>query len=228
MPPQLPFTLGGLGLRKARRVSGSVHSASWRLPPHDPPSAPSCRHRASSSLGSEARQIAHELVRVGFEPPSWRDLVARVRPARNGVEEFECGWQHEAGALAERHDRDTHIFPRLTDPAKALLRSQGGPGSGLAFSTCRITRLASIHFRLLSLRRLQCSLPVTVPVWPPARFDAYGHYRAACWWPESAETKDHVSTLEPPRTHHSGWTPTRSGSGWVATVAGPAGGGRHW
>ena len=123
------------------------------------------------------------------------------------MEEFEwgcgAGWQHEAGARAERHHRDTHIFPRLADPTKALLRSQGGPGSRLAFSTCpmcRITRLGSHDFRLLLLRRLQRPLPLTVCSCrcgrPP---DAYGHHRAACaragvlgrrgsvwrvWWPE--------------------------------------------
>ena len=85
------------------------------------------------------------------------------------MEEFEwgcgAGWQHEARTRVERHHRDSHIFPRLADPAKALLRSQGGPGSVLVFSTsptCRITRLGSHHFRLLLLRRLQHLLPLTV------------------------------------------------------------------
>ena len=165
------------------------HACQWscslgqlgRLLPHDPRSAPSCRHCASSSLG---RSCCHPW----FEPPSWRDVVAGTRPSRNEVEEFEwgcgAGWQHEAGARVERHHRDSHIFPRLADPAKALLRSQGGPGSSLAFSTsptCRITRLGSHHFRLHWLRRLQLPLPLTVRSCRCGRpLDIYGHHRAAC------------------------------------------------
>ena len=154
-------------------------------------------------------------MRVGFEPPSWRDVVAGARPSRNEVEEFEwgcgAGWQHEAGARMERHHRDSHIFPRLADPAMALLRSQGGPGSGLAFSTsptCRITRLGSHHFRLLLLRRLQLPLPLTVRscrcgrptryLWPSPRClrtgwglgeegvcsgECGGPYLQGGWWP---------------------------------------------
>ena len=66
---------------------------------------------------------------------------------------------------AERHHRDS----------QTLLRSQGGPGSGLAFSTspmCRITRLGSHHFRPLPLtvRSCRCGRPL----------DALGHHRAAC------------------------------------------------
>ena len=126
----LPFTLGGLGLRKATRVSGPAHWASRAdcLPmihARHPLVATVLLHHlegaAVTPCLSEARQIAHELVRVGFEPPSWRDVVAGARPARNEVEEFEwrcgAGWQHEAGAREERHHRDT-------TQQKALLRSQ--------------------------------------------------------------------------------------------------------
>ena len=121
---------------------------------------------------SEAREIAHGLARVGFEPLSWGDVVAGARPSRNKVEEFE--WNvvlvgNTRPVHAWRGHRDSHIFPCLADPAKALLRSQGGLGSGLAFSTspmCRITRLGSHHFLLL--RRLQLLLPLTVR--PPTRY----------------------------------------------------------
>ena len=122
--------------------------------------------------GSQA-EVAHDLFEAGFEPHSWRALLAGARPERNEVDEFEwgcgSGWQHEAASRVERH-RDDHIFPHLTDPARALLLSQGGPGSGLITSPQ--------HFRILLLRRLPTPSPfdrVPAGVWP-----IYGHHRAAC------------------------------------------------
>ena len=83
----------------------------------------------------------------------------------------------------DRQFRDGDLFGRLDDTAKALTRSQGGSGAGLALSTCptcRVTRLEPHLFRVLLLRRLlplsltlrncRCGLPL----------DACGHHRAAC------------------------------------------------
>ena len=56
-------------------------------------------------------------------------------------------------------------FPRMSDPAKALVRSHGGPGAGLALltcPTCRLTKLDPHLFRVVLLRRLQMPLPPTV------------------------------------------------------------------
>ena len=50
---------------------------------------------------------------------------------------------------------------RLDGASKALMRSQGGVGSGLALSTCplcRVTRLDPCLFRVLLLRRLRLPL----------------------------------------------------------------------
>ena len=118
----LPFAFGGLGLRKATRVSGPAHWASWAdcLPmihARHPLVATllfvsSFRRAAVTHCLREAREIGHGLVKVGFEPPSWRDVVVRARTSRNEVEEFEwgcgAGWQHEAGARVEKHQRDSH------------------------------------------------------------------------------------------------------------------------
>ena len=56
------------------------------------------------------RQVAHDLLEVGFEPLSWRALLAGARPERNEVDEFEwgcgIGWQHEAASRVERHHRE--------------------------------------------------------------------------------------------------------------------------
>ena len=62
--------------------------------------------------------------------------------------------------------------PRMDDSGKAVLRSQGGPGAGLALSTCPVSRLTSFTpqmFRVILLRRLHLPLPLTraqLPVWP--------------------------------------------------------------
>ena len=193
----LPLTLGGLGLRKATRVSGPAHWASWAdclamVHARHPDVAMLLVHHleggATTPCLREVRQVAHDLFEAGFEPHSWRALLAGARPERNEVDEFEwgcgSGWQHEAASRVERHHRDDHIFSHLTDPARALLLSQGGPGSGLALSTCprcRITRMGPQHFRILLLRRLQLPLPLTVRSCRCGRpLDIYGHHRAAC------------------------------------------------
>ena len=103
-------------------------------------------------------------------------------------EEFEPGshrgWQHEASSRVDRQFRDGDLFGRLDDTAKALTRSQGGSGAGLALSTCptcRVTRLEPHLFRVLLLRRLRLPLSLTLrncrcglPL------DVCGHHRAAC------------------------------------------------
>ena len=114
---------GGFGLKKATRVSGPAHWASWAdcLPmihARHPLVATVLHHLegAVTPCLSEAREIVHGLVRVGFEPPSWRDVVAGARPSKNEVEEFEwecgAGWQHEAGARVERQQRLAHLPSR--------------------------------------------------------------------------------------------------------------------
>ena len=52
--------------------------------------------------------------------------------------------------------------PRLTDDERAMLRSQSGPGSGLALSSVPASaalRIDSHHFRVLLLRRLRLPFP---------------------------------------------------------------------
>ena len=56
---------------------------------------------------------------------------------------------------------EVNLFPKLSEAGKALVRSQAGPGGGLALSTCptcRITSLDSHLLRVLLLRRLQMPL----------------------------------------------------------------------
>ena len=125
---------------------------------------------------SEVREIAHGLVRVGFEPPSWRDVVAGARPSRNEVEEFEwgcgAGWQHEAGARVERHHRDLHIFPRLADLAKALVAIPRR-----AWEWSGFLHQSHVSDHPIGFPPLPPPL-VASPSTPP--LDIYGHHRAAC------------------------------------------------
>ena len=116
---------------------------------------------------------------VGWSPPSWTALANGERPESHPPEEFEPGarrggWQHEAASRTEQRFRDVELFARLDDTGQALLRSQGGPGAGLALTACPLCRVTSIEpqlFRVLLLRRLHLPLPLTarLPVWPSPR-----------------------------------------------------------
>ena len=67
------------------------------------------------------------------------------------------GWQHVASACVEDHFFQTVVLPRCLPPERALLRSQGGPLSGLPFVACPSSphqRFVSHLFRVLLLRGL--------------------------------------------------------------------------
>ena len=112
-----------------------------------------------------------------------------ARPEPREPEHFEpgCtrdGWQHEVASRVEETFRAEDLFARMDDPSKALLRSQGGPGAGLALSTCPVSRLTTFTpqlFRVVLLRRLHLPLPLTVRNCRCGRpLDSRGHHRAAC------------------------------------------------
>ena len=115
---------------------------------------------------------------LGWSPPSWSAVRNGARPDTHQPEEFEPsgkrGWQHEAASRVDQL-RDDDLFVRLTDSGQALVRSQGGPGAGLALATCprcRITRIEPQLFRILLFRRLNLPLPLSaplLPVWPTTR-----------------------------------------------------------
>ena len=163
----LPLVLGGLGLRSAERVRVSAFWASWadciptihaRHPvvadvlvrqleghPHTP-----CLRAAS-----EAAWSLHGI--LGWSPPSWNAVRDGTRPETRQPEEYEPGstrgWQHEAASRVDQRFRNEDLFARLTDSGQALVRSQGGPGAGLALSTCptcRITRIDPQLFRVIA------------------------------------------------------------------------------
>ena len=179
----LPLSMGGLGLRSAVRVRSPACWASWadclpmmqaRHPRVVAEILAELGDRSASPCLEEVRRAAWDLFGVmGFEPPPWYAVVNGARPAHDGEQEpgsFERGWQHEASSRVERQHREVNLFPRLSEAGRALVRSQAGPGSGLALSTCptcRITSLDSHLFRVLLLRRLQLpSNRAYLPVWP--------------------------------------------------------------
>ena len=146
-------------------------------------------HPATPSLQAAAA-AARSLSRVrALEIPSWAALARGQRPAPRQPDEFEpgcdrSGWQHEVASKVEEEFRDGNLFGRLDDASKALMRSQGGIGSGLALSTCplcRVTRLEPFLFRVLLLRRLRLPLPLTGRNCRCGQpLDSSGHHRAAC------------------------------------------------
>ena len=120
-------------------------------------------------------------------PPSWNDLVAGARPEVLDPDQFELwdpqrGWQHEAASRIESWWLDEFAFARMEELARALVRSQGGSGAGLALRacpTCRVTQLEP-QLRVLLLRRLQLPLPRSVHSCRCGRpLDQFGH-RTAC------------------------------------------------
>ena len=84
----------------------------------------------------------------------------------------------------ERSFRDTVLFPQISEQARALVRSQGGPITGRALAatpSCHLTRIESHLFRVVLLRRLRQRLPLSARSCRCGRpLDAFGHHRAAC------------------------------------------------
>ena len=157
-----------------------------RLPGHGPGAPPRRRKPPSESVGSPNNAM---LGVGGVAPPSWRELAMGARPEACEPEHFEPGWtrdgrQHEVAPRVEETFRAEYLFTRMDDPGKALLRSQGGPGAGLALSTCPVSRLTSFTpqlFRVVLLRRLHLPLPLTVRNCQCGLpLDSRGHQRAAC------------------------------------------------
>ena len=93
-----------------------------------------------TEMGQRSMSVEHlkfvNMVRVGFNAPQWWDLRAGLRPPGQRVDERHVGipghgWQHEATEAVHAHLFNTTVWPRLSPPEQALIRSQGGPMSGV-------------------------------------------------------------------------------------------------
>ena len=194
----LPLALGGLGLRSATRTSLPAFWASWAdclsmIHKRHPTVAETLVRELEGDWDVPTVTAASDAARVlsslpGFELPSWFALVHGTRPLLREPEDHEpgasrSGWQHEASIHTDLAFRGG-MLEVLADHEKAFLRSQSGPGAGVALSATPSsyhTRIDSQLFRVLLLRRLR------LPLSPPSRFcrcgrpfDALGHHRAAC------------------------------------------------
>ena len=136
-----------------------------------------CSAWRSRVAAQEAATTARSLVAImGFEPPSWRAVMAGARPPPVQPEEFEpctTGVATRSSVSCGMAHRETQIFPRMADAAEPLVRSHGGPG-GLALltcPTCRLTTIDSHLFRVILLRHLHMPLLPTVRScrWPSTR-----------------------------------------------------------
>ena len=191
----LPLVLGGLGLRSAVRTRLPAHGASWA----DCFPMIKARHPEVAASMVEGLQrvditeclravacAAEELSRLpGFVLPSWEALANGARPPVREPDQHEpgcqrAGWQHEGSARLEEAFRES-LFVTMTDSERALVRSQGGPGAGAAYSACPITRIDPHLFRTLHLRRLRLPLLLSKRTCRCGRpLDSRGHHRAAC------------------------------------------------
>ena len=113
-------SLGGLGLRKATRVSGPAHWASWAdcLPmihARHPLVATVLLHHFEGVAVTPCLREAKETTDwrgFGFEPPPGETWLQEPGPQgtkwKNSSGDVVAGWQHEANARVEKHQRDSH------------------------------------------------------------------------------------------------------------------------
>ena len=170
----MSLVLGGFGLRSVARVSVPAHWASWAdCLPISPAlgshiaSSSSWRHPVTPFLSSASPSVGVLRGTMGFNPPTWQSLCEGARPEILEPDEFETGidrggWQHEASSRVELQ----------TPQARALVRSQSGPGGSVALTTAPTSVLTKIppHLFRVVLRRLCLPLALSQhAVWPSHR-----------------------------------------------------------
>ena len=181
----LPLSLGGLGLRTAQRSREAAYWASWSdtLPMiharHPVVANLLVRHLDGDSWSPSLRaasQAATELDGLdGFDVPSWSDVAGGLRLPDRDLEDHEPGgsrkgWPHEASSKVEKDFRES-LFTTMPPSDRALVRSQSGPGAGVAFSafpSSMLTRIEAPLFRVLVQRCLThpSSVLTHLRVWP--------------------------------------------------------------
>ena len=123
----------------------------------------------TSFLSAAAASVRILRGTMGFDPPTWQSLCEGARPELLEPDDFEPGmerggWQHEAASRVERQFREEVLFEQMTPQARALVRSQSGPGGNMALTTAPTSVLTKIPphlFRVVLLRRLRLPLPLS-------------------------------------------------------------------
>ena len=161
----LPLSLGGLGLHSAMRMSEPACWASWAdcLPmirARHPEIADEFLHELDGGTEApclaEAAQAARNLVGVMALnlPPGtlWPEALGHHFPTlKISSKGSELGGSTKRLPGLREATATRNWFPRMGEASRALVRSQAGPGAGLAFSTCptcRVTALESNVFRM--------------------------------------------------------------------------------
>ena len=189
------------------------------------------------ALGALARATTSLTGVCGFEPPTWQALIEGTRPSPVEPEALEPGgdrgWQHVVSSKVEHEHREV-VFGRLRPSARAQVRSQAGPGAGLALSatpTHFLTRIPSHLFRVVMLRRLRLPLPPSLHTCRCGRrINKFGQ----CGSPSVPRSRReshpecHGVWLGPRRTTACRRTAAWGSRGWPPTVRWmPARSGRH-
>ena len=164
----LPLSLGGLGLRSAERTKVAACWASWA----DVLPMIQARHPAVAALmvqhleGESWSPSMEAASRAATQLEGTAGLAGGLRPEQREPEDHEpgtarAGWQHGASRRVEQAFRASCLFPHMSPSERALVRSQSGPGAGVALLTSPsspLTRIESPLFRVLLQRRLPLPL----------------------------------------------------------------------
>ena len=156
----LPLAMGGLGLRSAVKLRHAAYWASWvdpiKIADRHPEIAGTIIRAVHAELEAPSVQAIVTsqrcLERDGFVCPSWEDLatgeVGAAFEEDEDPNQTRAGWQSKAARKVEGQSF-ARLLGTLTDPQKALLRSQGGRFALLAPSPSALAP--------------HCSL---LPMWP--------------------------------------------------------------
>ncbi len=175
----LPGSLGGLGLRSARRTAEAAHWASWvDALPVLASRAPRLAAQVVADLGRssgpevsclrEVAQARNRLVEIGAEHvPSWQEAVAGCEPPQpestaDSDLEFARGWQRYASSVRETFFTERVLRPICEPPQRAMLFSQGATGGAWlrAIPSESAFEFQPLRFQVAMRRRLRWPLPL--------------------------------------------------------------------
>ena len=175
----LPGSLGGLGLRSARRIAEAAHWASWidALPvlaakaPRLAALIVTDLERASGPTTECLQEVAHaraRLVELGAEHvPTWQEAVSGCEPPQPQINtgtdlELSRGWQWYASSVRESFFAERILRPICDPPQRATLISQAASGGAWlrAIPSEKALEFLPLRFHVAMRRRLRWPLPL--------------------------------------------------------------------